>query len=159
MSVPPDAPWHGAGLMKPKLFESRLLQGFVRRVLAPDPETLVTGFKEIRYNASFIAEDHFAPDMDFLLSRFPRSKIVFNSRRAEDVAKSSFVARQSAERVLAWVKECDALYAEGCDRAVHLRYEDWVADHGLIHGMLDFLRLDWTPEAVERVFAKPLTHA
>ena len=64
--------------------------------------------------------------------------------------------------MLAWVKEADARfagYAAGSDRAVHLRYEDWVADHGLIHGMLDFLGLDRTPEAVERVFAKPLTHA
>ena len=48
LSVPPDEPWHGAGLMKPKAFEGRLLQGFVRRVLAPDAETRVTGFKEIR---------------------------------------------------------------------------------------------------------------
>ena len=162
LSGPPDTPWHGAGLIKPKMFEGRLLQGFVRRVLAPDPATQVTGFKEIRYGPFFVPGDHFAPYMDFLLSRFPRSKIVFNSRRAEDVAKSSFVARQSPERVITWVKESDARfasYAEGSDRAVHLRYEDWVADHRLIHGMLEFLGLEWSPEAVERVFAKPLTHA
>ena len=106
--------------------------------------------------------DHFVPYMNFLLSRFPRAKIVFNSRRAEDVAKSSFVAHQGPEGVLAWVTETDARFAsfaEGSDRAVHLRYEDWVADHGLIHGMLEFLGLEWDAAAVERVFAKPLTHA
>ena len=161
LALPPDAPWHGAGLIRPGGFEARLLQGFVRCVLAPDPATRVTGFKEIRYNPLFVPGEHFAPYMDFLLSRFPHSKIVFNSRRAEDVATSSFVARQDPAQVLAWVKASDARFASfaaGSARAIHLRYEDWVADHGLIHGMLDFLGLDWDAEAVARVFAKPLTH-
>ena len=158
----PDDPWHGADLIKPRMFEARLLQGFVRRVLAPAPETRVTGFKEIRYNPLFVPDDQFAPYMDFLLTAFPRARIVFNSRRAEDVATSSFVAKQGPARVIDWVGQTDARFASfaaGSDRAILMRYEDYVADHRLIHGMLDFLGLDWTPEAVERVFAKPLTHA
>lgn len=157
-----DTPWFGADLMRPRLYETAVLQAFVKRVLAPDPGIKVSGFKEIRYGPAFIPRDKFAPYMDFLLAQFPGARIVFNSRRAEDVARSGFMARQGSGQVQTWVAETDARfaqYAAGSDRATHLRYEDYVADHSLIHGMLDFLDLDWTADRVEAVFAKPLSHA
>lgn len=158
----PDEPWFGASRVKPLAFEAGLLAGFVRNVLAPEPETVVTGFKEIRYNRSFIPKAQFAPYMDFLLTRFPQSKVVFNSRRAADVARSAFLADQNSRDIMAWVAEADsnfAAYDRGSDQTIHMQYEDYVADHTLVHQMLDFLELGWSAEAVETVFAKPLTHA
>ncbi len=158
----PDEPWFGASEVKPVAFETALLARFVRNVLAPDQDTVVTGFKEIRYNRSFISKAQFAPYMDFLLAKFPHAKLVFNSRRAEDVAKSAFLAEQNRNDTLSWVAEADANFAaydKGSDKTIHMQYEDYVADHRLIHQMLDFLNLDWTAETVEQVFAKPLTHA
>jgi Sulfotransferase family len=157
-----DEPWYGAGEVKPLLLEANLLNSFVRNVLAPDPATKVTGFKEVRYNRQFIANEHFAPYMDYLLAKFPNSKIVFNSRRADDVVKSGFLAKQNPHNVRTAVAEADtnfATYDAGSDRTIHMYYEDYVADHAQIHRMLSFLNLDWNAEVIEQVFAKPLTHA
>lgn len=156
-----DEPWFGADRIEPDFFERRALTLFLRRVLTPPPGAKVIGFKEIRYTPFFIPDDQFAPYMTFLLERFPRSKIVFNSRRAADVAASSFIAKENPDRVKTWVAATDArfaAFAKTSDRVIHMRYEDWVADHGKIGAMLDFLGLAWTPEAVEQVMAKPLTH-
>ncbi len=158
----PDAPWFGAPQIRPVAFEAGVLGGFVRNVLAPDPETLVTGFKEIRYIRSFIAKPQFAPYMDFLLTKFPQAKVVFNSRRASDVARSAFFADHNSSDIADWVAEADhnfATYNRGSDKTIHMQYEDYVEDHRLVHQMLEFLNLDWTAEAVEQVFAKPLNHA
>lgn len=157
-----DEPWYGAGEVKPVLLEANLLNSFVRNVLSPDPATRVTGFKEVRYNRQFIADEHFAPYMDFLLTKFPNSKIVFNSRRADDVVKSGFLAKQNPHNMRTAVAEADknfAAYDASSDHTIHLYYEDYVADHTQIHRMLSFLNLDWSAEAIEQVFAKPLTHA
>ena len=156
-----DEPWFGAFQVRPRAFEANLLSAFVRNVLVPDAGIAVTGFKEIRYNHHFIPKARFAPYIEFLLTRFPAAKVVFNSRRAEDVARSAFLANQNQKNIADWVSASDSDFAEfakGSDRAIHMRYDDWAADHGLIHGMLDFLGLKWTAETVEQVFAKPLTH-
>lgn len=158
----PDNPWAGANAVQLEAYETRVVQSFVNRVLTPAEGTRVTGFKEIRYNRSFIAEPDFAPYMTFLLSRFRDARIVFNMRRDTDVAKSSFVAGQNPAEVRAWVANADARFtrfAATTDRAMLMRYEDWVKDQGLVHAMLDFLGLDWTEEAVRQVMARPLTHA
>lgn len=158
----PDEPWFGSFAVRPKLFETAMITNFVRNVLAPDPGTQVTGFKEIRYNRTYIRKPDFAPYMDFLLTVFPHAKVVFNTRRATDVANSAFLADEKPENVVAWVTDADdnfASYDAGSDRTILMRYEDYTKDHTLVHNMLDFLDLDWNPDMVERVFAKPLTHA
>lgn len=157
-----DAPWFGANNVRPRIFETQLIGSFVRNVLAPDPGVKVSGFKEIRYNKLHIPKHDFAPYMDFLLTKFPDARIVFNIRAAVDVAKSSFLAKQRPEKVHEWIAEADdnfAAYNAGSDKTILMRYDDYTKDHSLIHQMLDFLGLDWTQETVDQVFAKPLTHA
>jgi Sulfotransferase family len=160
-AAPADEPWHGAHRIEPRFFEARALTLFLRRVLTPPAGARVIGFKEIRYTPHFIPDDQFAPYMSFLLDCFPRSKIVFNSRRAADVAASAFIAQEYPQTVHQWVNASDArfaAFAKTSDRVIHMRYEDWVADPAKVHAMLDFLGLDWTPEGVQAVMAKPLTH-
>lgn len=158
----PDEPWFGSFNVRPRLFETAAINNFVRHVLTPDPGTQVSGFKEIRYNRAFIQQADFAPYMDFLLGKFPGAKIVFNTRSAADVAKSSFLARERPEQVFSWVAEADAnftSYHAGSDRTILMRYEEYTSDHTKVHGLLDFLGLTWDAGMVERVFAKPLAHA
>lgn len=157
-----DGPWFGAFKIRPQIFENNMIGSFVRNVLAPDPGVKVTGFKEIRYNLKFIPKEDFAPYMDFLLAKFPGAKVIFNTRPAADVAKSSFVAKQNPHKVHEWIAEADQnfiSYDATSDRTMLMRYDQFTKDHSLIHKMLDFLELDWDVETVERVFAKPLTHA
>jgi hypothetical protein len=157
----PDHPWFGFNEIAAERFESTLLNAFVRDVLVPDPATKVTGFKEIRYTAQSTPEGDFVPYMDFLLSRFPQACIVFNSRQMEDVLVSSFMSNMQPYPTRLLLREADQRFADydrTSDRTIHMQYEDYVADHGLIHRMLDFLGLEWTAEAVEAVMAKRLVH-
>lgn len=158
---PVDRPWHGADRIEPGTFAEQALALFLRSVLAPPPTARVTGFKEIRYTPDYMSDEDFAGFMTFLMQRFPRARIVFNSRRADAVAASSFIAREDPADVAEWVAGSDrrfAAFVATTDRAIHMVYDNWVVDRGQIHAMLDFLGLDWTPEAVERVMAKRLTH-
>ncbi len=157
----PDHPWYGFNEVQSAPFEAALLNAFVRDVLTPGPSAKVTGFKEIRYTTQAIPRADFAPYMDFLLSRFPQARIVFNSRRSEDVLVSSMMAMEQPHLTRRVLKAADQLfmgYDRGSDRTLHMQYEDYVADHGLIHRMLDFLELKSTAEAVAAVMAKRLVH-
>jgi hypothetical protein len=157
-----DHPWFGFNEVRAKRFDETLMTAFVRDILTPDPVAKVIGFKEIRYTSQWISDADFAPYMTFLLSRFPQARIVFNSRRPEDVVKSSFMAKGQPDVIARLLRETDqrfAAYDLTSDRTIHMQYEDYVADHSRLHKMLDFLELDWTAEAVEAVMDKRLTHA
>ena len=87
---------------------------------------------------------------------------MFDARLAPGVANSSFVAQQKPEQVISWVADADdsfATYNAGSDRTILMRYESHTKDHTLVHQMLDFLGLDYDPDLIEQIFAKPLTHA
>lgn len=157
----PDHPWFGFNQVRTRRFDTTVLNAFVRYVLNPDPATKVIGFKEIRYTAYSMPDTDFAPYKDFLLNRFPQARIIFNSRDADAVIKSSFMAIGQPEDTKAALQKADqvfAAYDRTSDRTLHMQYEDYVADHGLIHQMLDFLELEWTAEAVAAVMAKRLVH-
>ncbi len=158
----PDHPWFGFNEIKARRFDATLLNAFVRDVLVPDPAAQVIGFKEIRYTSLSIAKGDFAPYMDFLLNRFPQARIVFNSRRADDVLVSSFMAVGQPDQTRLVLREADQMFADydrSSDRTIHMHYEDYVADHGLIHKMLDFLELAWSADRVAAVMKKRLVHA
>ena len=157
----PDHPWYGFNEVQAAPFEAALLNAFVRDILVPDPFARVIGFKEIRYTSQSILMEDFAPYMDFLLSRFPQARIVFNSRRSEDVIVSSMMAMEKPHLTRRVLKEADqrfAGYDRTSDRTIHMQYEDYVADHRLFHRMLAFLELDWSEQAVAAVMDKRLTH-
>lgn len=162
ISTEVDRPWYGAGEVRPNIFEKNLLNNFLQNVLVPSPGVRVTGFKEIRHNREFIPAGQFAPYMSFLLDSFPGSRIVFNSRRAADVASSAWLAKQDRDETLALIKSADTRFssysAKHTDRTIHMRYDDYVADHTLIYRMMEFLELEYAPEAIEAVFAKRLEH-
>ena len=157
-----DRPWYGAREARTRIFEGNLLNNFLRNILVPSAGVRVVGFKEIRSNRKYIPDDLFAPYRDFLLSQFPGARIVFNSRRADDVAVSAWLAKKDREQTVALVRSADARFASYAarrpDRAIHMQYEDYTADHTRIHRMMRFLELEFAPEAIEAVFAKPLEH-
>ena len=158
----PDMPWYGAGATRPLIFKNQCLEMFLRNVLAPDAETTVTGFKEIRHVPFYMKDAEFQSYMDFLIDEFPGARIVFNSRNAEAVSKSAWLAESDPKQIISDVMRCDQRFRQFTERselAMHMRYEDYVADHGLIHELFHFLDLEFDPAVVERVFSKPLHHA
>lgn len=128
-------------------------------LLRPEPETRVTGYKEIRwYDADLPAY------LDFLQQVFPGCRFVLNTRHLPDVAASNFWTHQ--EDPLAKLEEIEALMLAAAaglgDRVHHVHYDDYVADPGVLEGLFDWLGETWDPEAVARTMgtrhSRPARH-
>ena len=105
-------------------------------LLRPGPHARVLGFKEIRWPAQDLD-----PVIDFIDTLFPRSRYLFNTRNAEDVAKSKWwrEARdpigQIAKREAHWAEVRKTLG----DRAFHVRYDDYIADPESLRSLFEWL--------------------
>ncbi len=156
-----DTPWYGAHKLTPRLFKDRMLKAFVEGVLKPDPGVRVTGFKEIRHTPHFMPAGEFKAYMQFILDSFPESRIVFNSRKADEVSRSGWLRDELPEAVLRDIVSCDhrfSEFAKSSDRAIHIRYEEYTSDRDVIRGLFDFLGETFDSDAVETIFEKPLLH-
>lgn len=157
----PDAPWYGAGELHPAAFRTALVDAFVAHVLRPQDGTRTLGFKEIRHMPNLMAKAQFTAYMDFLLEAFPNSKIVFNTRNAEDVAKSGWFAQLDPVDTKKRIRTCDerfARYNASCDRTIVMHYDDYVADHTRVKELFRFLGHDYDSGRVHAIFSKPLNH-
>ncbi len=158
----PDEPWYGVGDLRPIKYRNALLNAFVNHVLRPMDGKSVLGFKEIRHVQFYMNDEQFSGYMRFLLNTFPNAKIIFNTRNAEDVAKSAWHARTDPSKIKALVANCDERFSSfdaKSKRTILMRYDDYVADHSRIAELFSFLGHPYDAATVEAVFAKPLSHA
>jgi hypothetical protein len=104
-------------------------------VLRPEPDTRVTGFKEIRWY-----QEDLAAYVDFLRGVFPGARFVVNTRNQADVLKSKWWAKKDNAAYLAGIEErILGVAADLGDAAYHLRYDEFVADPASLRGLFDWL--------------------
>jgi len=158
----PGHPWYGADRLTPVPFRARMLEAFVDGVLKPEHAVRVLGCKEIRHTPFFMTDDEFADYMQFLLDALPGCRIVFNSRGADAVAQSGWMAERDPASVARDVAACDrrfsAFAASHPMRTLHLTYEDYVTDRAPIRQLFEFLEEAYDEARVEAVFAERLSH-
>jgi len=125
----------------------------IRRVvldtlLRPARGTRVTGFKEIRW---------YQPDLPeyvaFLQRVFPGARFVINTRNHEDVAKSKWWAeKDNSPETLARLEKGILEVAEQLgDAAYHVHYDDYVADPGVLRGLIEWLGEEYDAARVAEV--------
>jgi len=147
----PRSPWYGL-LQYPRdkaLEDMRRL--VVDTLLRPGPQTRVLGFKEIRWPRQ---------DLDglieFMRELFPDARFIFNTRNADDVAKSKWWAdaanplEQIADRERIW----ESIRAELGDRAFHVHYDDYAADVEALRPLFSWLGEPFDREALMDVMSK-----
>lgn len=119
-------------------------------LLRPEPDTRVTGFKEIRWYHQDLPEY-----VAFLQRVFPGARFVINTRNHEDVAKSKWWARsESAQGTIAEIETRMLAVAESLgDAAYHVHYDDYVADPGVLRGMVEWLGEEYDAARVAEVLA------
>ncbi len=146
----PKSPWFGL-LRYPR---EKALEDMRRLVLdtllRPGPHTRVLGFKEIRWPRE---------DLDglirFMLELFPDARFVFNTRNAEDVAKSKWWAdvpdalEQIADRERIW----EAVRTELGSRAFCVHYDDYVSDPETLRPMFEWLGETFDRDAIMGVMS------
>ena len=156
----PDHPWYGAEQIDAAAYRAALCKSFAAQILRPGPDVRVCGFKEIRTIAD---PARFADFLGFLQAGFPKTRLVFNTRRAEHVCRSSWWRRHDPQDVAAMVAAADAVFRDHLrahpDRSVLLRYEDYTADHTALEPLFGLLGARPPDSTLARVMATRLTHA
>ncbi len=117
----------------------------VETLLRPDPDTRVTGFKEIRWNRADLSAY-----VAWLREVFPGARFVVNTRHLTDVSRSAWWAKnpdslaeleESERRILALAEELG-------DAAYHVHYDDYVADPTVLRGLVEWLGETWDEQTV-----------
>lgn len=158
----PDRPWFGNRAGDPSAFSRALAEAFVAHILRPAPETRLLGFKEIRTLPAHMKESEFRRYVSLLLTVFPESRIIFNSRDMEAVIRSGWWAEKPAEESRAAVLAADARFAAAAarhERAIHVRHEETVGSPEARAAIIRFLGLEPDEARMARALRRPLTHA
>lgn len=107
----------------------------VDTLLRPEPDTRVTGFKEIRW---------YAPDLadycSWMQQVFPGAKFVVNTRAHRDVLQSKWWAKKDNAAYLRQIEDGILAVADELgDAAYRIHYDDYVKDPETLRGLYDWL--------------------
>ena len=157
----PADPWYGANAIDPKSIARSLVLLFKNEILQPPPDTKVLGFKEIRFHEA--GDELFEPFLDFIAENFENSKFIFNMRRWQDVAKSSWWATMDPVRVREIIEGADALYqsyaAKNPKRSHLMRYENYVGEPAAFASLFEFLDEPFDAGKILQINEDRLDHA
>jgi hypothetical protein len=148
----PTKAWYGMDNfpVKTSLRDARRLA--LDTLLRPEPDTRVTGFKEIRWVANDIA-DYVA----WLSKVFPDARFVVNTRDLDAVSRSKWWAdrpdaldhlRKREQRLLALADELG-------DAAFHVKYDDYVDNPLALKPLFDWLGEDFDENRIRAVMDVP----
>ncbi len=121
-------------------------------LLRPQPDTRVTGFKEIRWTSDDVGEY-----VAWLRKVFPGARFVVNTRDLHAVARSKWWAetpdaydhlRDREERLLRLAEELG-------DAAFHVHYDDYVDNPRALKPLLDWLGEDFHEARIRAVMDVP----
>lgn len=156
-----ESPFYGASRLSPDLWEDVLAAGFVANVLRPSAETRVAGFKEIRHTPNFMTDDQFRGYMDHLLAVFPGARIVFNTRKVEEVVRSGWWADMPADKVTRLINRTAARFEEyhaaAPKRTILMRYNDYAGAPEAMRPLFRFLGEPFDLSTVAEVMKRPVS--
>lgn len=121
-------------------------------LLRPEPQTRVTGFKEIRWYDQDLA--HY---VDFLRDVFPGARFVVNTRSLPDVANSAFWRHKDdplgrleviEERILGVTENL-------AEAAYRVHYDDYREDPQALRGLFEWLGEPFDEADIRRTLAVP----
>ena len=123
-------------------------------LLRPEPDTRVTGFKEIRWWHHDDLDDY----VGWLREVFPGARFLVNTRNHEAVLKSKWWAKGDPETMAAQLADIEkrllATAARLGDVAYHVHFDDYVADPSTLAPMFAWLGEDYDDAAVRATMAK-----
>lgn len=156
---PKDHPWYNADKARPPRFEQKLVNAFIKDVLVPPADARWIGFKEIRFVS---LDKQFDAYLEFHRRNFHNAFFVFNSRNAEDVAKSAWWKDKPRENVLKMVRTMDGQFARFAaanpDFSHHVFYENTVKDPMSLQPLFDKLGEPLDLSALQDRLDRRLTH-
>lgn len=153
-------PWRGAHRIDPERYNRRLARIFLREIVRPPLGAKWIGFKEVRYFTRY--DEDLLDYLDYIRMTFSPALLVFNRRRAADVAQSAWWKTHPTD-VASKVESMDAAmeaYArQHPDETIILDYDAWSADPELLRPLHDRLGTPFNLARIRKVLAERLTHA
>ena len=148
----PTHPWFGIQSFPEEASLQHIRALAEATLLRPEPDTRVTGFKEIRWYDADLPEY-----VDFLRQVFPGARFVVNTRRLEDVAASNYWTHKvdPLAQVTAIEEKILGTVAGLGDAAHRVHYDDYVADPGVLRGLFEWLGEDFDEQRVRDVMSTP----
>ena len=152
-------PWAGAESVDPDDFRLSLMNLFVEKILRPEKNCRISGFKEIRFH---LDPNFFPMYMAILRDSFPKSRFLFQTRNLDAVAKSSWWANKPKEKVEAELIRAENLFAEFAaqnpERSFTIKYERYAEWPEYVRTIPDFLGESFDHERVEAGLNQSLKH-
>lgn len=144
----PSHPWFGIEDFRERAALAGARRLALQTLLRPEPDTRVTGFKEIRWHQPDV-EDYVA----WMREVFPGARFVVNTRDLDAVANSGWWAEDpdSRERLAAIETRLLALADALGDAAFRVHYDDYVADPEALRGLFGWLGEEFDPARVRAV--------
>ncbi len=150
-ALPPTHPFFGIDGYRDDLAFRDMRKLMLDTILRPEPDTRVTGFKEIRWNQKDVRRY-----ARFLAKVFPEARFVVNTRDHAAVGQSKWWARnpdveselQQREDYVFAVKE------DMGDRAFHVHYDDYVEDPDRLRELFAWLGEEFDRRRIDDVLAR-----
>lgn len=150
----PIRPWYGIDQYSDEQAAASYRRHMLDVMLKPEEDTRVTGFKEIRWWKRDIVET-----LEFTRTVFPGARFVLNSRNVEDVIQSKWWASKDPAAARRQVEEYDArlerAHRELGEATYRVHYDDYVADHGALEGLFDWLGEPFDRARIDEVLDTP----
>ncbi len=132
----PSSPFYGNDSFPVKRSLREIRRLVDATVFRPEPDTRVTGLKEIRWH-----DEDTAAYVEWLREAFPGARFIVNTRRLEDVAQSKWWGEDPG--ALDRLKDIEArILALGeslGEQSFHVHYDDYVADPAALKPLYDWL--------------------
>lgn len=157
-----NRPFFGMAAVDEKQWMSDL-QRLVRNFLLGRDESSAhvkcLGFKEVKF---YEAGEDLASYLAFLEQLLPNCCFILNTRRHEDVLKSSFWKKEKHEKAKAKLELTErafASFAAQRSNCFEMDYQDLNPTSKKLRDLFDFLGAPWKQEAVDLVFQTPHSYA
>ena len=151
-------PWRGAHRIDPDRYNRELVRVFISEILQPPDDAWLVGFKEVRY---FDHDDDLVEYLDYVRTSFSPALLVFNRRRAADVARSGWWKDHQSD-IAGEVARFDQLTSAYAGAHPHetiiVDYDEWSADPHALRPLFEHLGATFDLPTVRRVLELRLTH-
>lgn len=121
-------------------------------LLRPEPDTRVTGFKEVRWDREDLVEF-----VEWMRKVFPGARFIINTRDLSSVARSKIWSdRDGADATLERAQARILGLREHLGAAAfHVHYDDYIADPDRLAALFDWLGEPFDRAAIDAVLAVP----
>jgi hypothetical protein len=146
----PTHPYYGIGDFPRRVSVRDIRKLVVDTVMRPEPDTRVTGFKEIRWD-----QDDLEAYVPWLRRVFPGARFVVNTRNLDDVVQSKWWRKDPAARTKLAEYEARILaLAETLgDAAYRVHYDEYVENPLVLKGLYDWLGEEFDEQGVLETLA------